>query len=469
MTDRPRGDALDQELRSATRAIVSPTPPPPEYDALQRGLGEQPGGGSSRPRPLVLAAVAIAVIGGVVASVIAANGDDDGGVVVIDDAGPVSDHEGSPDLGSVSVRDLVWDEVVLDTATFGDSPVLIAAAASESMVVVAGAVGDDAALWTSTDRTTWTRVPHDPAVFGGDGQVRVETIVPYGTGFVAAGEIRGGEPGANNRDFHPGTVMAVWISEDGVTWERVRHDEEIFGGIGRQEVFSIAARDDRLVIVGLDEEGFAEGSNDGVGIWTSSDGRAWRQEPGFSGRIWDVTATEDGFVGVGTAVWSSVDGAVWKQVAEADGWVEVRAIPEGFVAISGGGTPSVVWTASDISTWTRVAEFPVPGGPPIVALAAGDAGLVAISGGEPQRMEAGGARMFVSEDGTDWESAASLGLLSESAFFSLDMIRGGHAITAFGPNFVAVGWQFEGSSMWTTRDPTGSVKPADDPAEDGDG
>jgi hypothetical protein len=67
---------------------------------------------------------------------------------------------------------------------------------------------------------------------------------------VAAGEIRG-----EGDDFDPLRVAAVWISDDGETWERIPHDEEIFGGEGRQEVFSIAATGDGLVITGFDEQG----------------------------------------------------------------------------------------------------------------------------------------------------------------------------------------------------------------------
>jgi hypothetical protein len=49
-------------------------------------------------------------------------------------------------------------------------------------------VGDtDAAVWTSPDGLTWTREPHDEAVFGGPGFQEMVWITPGGPGLVAVG------------------------------------------------------------------------------------------------------------------------------------------------------------------------------------------------------------------------------------------------------------------------------------------
>ena len=78
----------------------------------------------------------------------------------------------------------------------------------------------DAAVWVSADGYTWTRVPHDEAVFGGPGNQVIRSVTAGGPGLVAAGH--SGPGGATD-------VAAVWVSADGYTWTRV-HDEVISAG-----------------------------------------------------------------------------------------------------------------------------------------------------------------------------------------------------------------------------------------------
>jgi hypothetical protein len=163
----------------------------------------------------------------------------------------------------------------------------------------------DAAVWIS-DGVVWRRVPHDEEVFGGSGRQVMNRVVAGGLGVVGIGyDTSGGDQDA-----------AVWTSRDGEAWTRVRPDEATFGGIGDQVMSSIAARGPEfLVAVGHDS---SEGDDDAA-AWTS-DGRVWARIPhnegifGGSGRqqMLTVVANERGFVAVGTSTeGGDEDAAVW--------------------------------------------------------------------------------------------------------------------------------------------------------------
>ena len=76
--------------------------------------------------------------------------------------------------------------------------------------------GARAAVWTSLDGYTWTRVAHDEAVFGGvaGDEQGMESATSFGSDLVAVGR-------------------TAWTSPDGVTWSRdasapVARDGEAF-------------------------------------------------------------------------------------------------------------------------------------------------------------------------------------------------------------------------------------------------
>lgn len=98
----------------------------------------------------------------------------------------------------------------------------------------ADANGDCLAVaWTSVDGTTWTRVPHDEAVFGGgpDKQM-MSDVTTIGSGVVAVG-------------------TSVWYSPDGTTWTRIYQDPAL-SGEHNGRMYSVAVGDSALVVVGTD-------------------------------------------------------------------------------------------------------------------------------------------------------------------------------------------------------------------------
>jgi hypothetical protein len=245
-----------------------------------------------------------------------------------------------------SVDGVKWVRVAHDEAVFGGTGVqeMKAVTAGGPGLVAVGWDGPreehsvnsaDAAVWTSVDGVTWVRVAHDEEIFGGDRGREMRSVAVGGPGLVAVG--REHFPAAD----HNAEVAAVWTSFDGVTWARVAHDDEVFGGTGVQEMNSVVAAGPGLVAVGLDER--LDDSREGLttaAVWTSVDGIAWERVPydeqvefkGFAGdkAMISVTATDAGLVAVGfdgggygsrsdATVWTSVDGVSWTRLANDDG------------------------------------------------------------------------------------------------------------------------------------------------------
>jgi serine/threonine-protein kinase len=101
-----------------------------------------------------------------------------------------------------------------------------------------GSNGADAAVWTSGDGSTWTRVPESQ--FVERGHQEIEAALPIGTGVVAVGE--GG----------------VWTSRDLTTWDNTYHPSPSASEIDIMK--GIVQAGGRLVVVGhsrVDGEGSA--------------------------------------------------------------------------------------------------------------------------------------------------------------------------------------------------------------------
>jgi hypothetical protein len=243
-----------------------------------------------------------------------------------------------------SADGITWSRVARDYSVFGGGPTMFSVTSGNSGLVAVGGEdgpgdeGDgfgDAAVWTSADGFTWSRVTHDESVFGGEGQQQMVSVTAGGPGLVAVGW-----------DTSEGTAdAAVWTSVDGISWSRVPGDEGVFGGPGEQTMSSVTVGGPGLVAVGSD--GFYDGVDRGqlgswrrdflgdAAVWTSADGITWSRVPheatvfGGEGNQWmdDVTVGGPGLVAVGgdwssgaraAAVWTSIDGMIWSQVTYDD-------------------------------------------------------------------------------------------------------------------------------------------------------
>jgi hypothetical protein len=229
----------------------------------------------------------------------------------------------------------------------------------------------------------------------------MQSVAAGGPGFVAVGiDMSGGDYDA-----------AVWTSADGLGWNRVPHDEATFGGVGDQWVSDVVAGDLGVIAVGSDmEAGYGHAA-----VWRSADGVAWSRIPydaelvaGWEERMWGVVVGGPGLVAVGhvwqgmeqyrAAVWTSADGVVWTPVPEspelrgsagkATFMSAIAASDAGFVAVgfeSSLGIESAdpaVWTSRDGLIWTRTpdpgAKLAAPGSQAMAAVVIGPDGMVAV-------------------------------------------------------------------------------------------
>ncbi len=226
--------------------------------------------------------------------------------------------------------------------------------------------GAVAAVWRSTDGSSWERVLHDDAVFGPGGHQWMWSVTAAGPGVVAVGH----QGSFDDRD------VAIWYSTDGQTWH-VSPSEEDLAVPGHQVMIATAATEGVVVAAGYD----ARSGDRDAAIWISTDGVDWQQvessdlvAPGDQ-QIMGITATSTGFVAVGydgasgdwdAAVWTSPDGLNWSRMNRhealgGDGDQIMNAIAEtsdGFVAVGSitrdGLEQPAVWTTDDGVAWMLV-------------------------------------------------------------------------------------------------------------------
>jgi hypothetical protein len=229
-----------------------------------------------------------------------------------------------------SVDGLEWSKVPADEAIFGGEGLqaISSVTAGGPGVVAVGldeSAGDQgaAAVWTSVDGLSWTRVPNDEASLGGRGEQSMSSVTAGGPGLVAVGADRGAGTG---------DASAVWTSVDGLSWTRVPHDPAIFESAnGLQVMFSVVAAGPGLVAVGADS-GVASGT--AAAVWTSPDGLEWSRVPhvgnvfggGSTTQMLSVSVGDSGLIASGfdasdvdprqadAVVWTSEDGIQWTRL-----------------------------------------------------------------------------------------------------------------------------------------------------------
>jgi hypothetical protein len=180
-----------------------------------------------------------------------------------------------------------------------------------------------AAVWTSSDALTWTRLPDDEEVFDGPWHQEMSDVVFGDSGFVSVGSTEG--------DDGQSSVGALWHSPDGIAWTRITDDGDLFGEQVAEEwhgLWRVAFGDGKYVAVG------SRGR-----ILISDDGLSWSQTPSFD-FIEDVSSVDIAF-GDGSfvivaeewtpsqddsdewlhapAIWYSTDAINWERIPNEDG------------------------------------------------------------------------------------------------------------------------------------------------------
>lgn len=193
-------------------------------------------------------------------------------------------------------------------------------------VVGVGWAGGRAAVWVSSDGVDWRRVPHDDAVFGTSGEIR--HVVGASFGLVAVGAAAAGE-GADEE-------VVAWVSPDGSEWTRspLGHGAEAFAldylGWANTRL-DVVAWEDLVVAVGaLDRDGDWTYR---PAVWITDDGITWETigddsaeaistPDGDDATLVAVAPYEDGLVAIGFtgdvarypdyAMWTSQVGRDWQ-------------------------------------------------------------------------------------------------------------------------------------------------------------
>jgi hypothetical protein len=215
-----------------------------------------------------------------------------------------------------------WQRIDDDAGVFGDVMSVTGAGSDQFIndiaggslgVVAVGAdgliLGHDAAVWISSDGLVWERLPHDADVFGGEGDQFMHSVVQTSGSVIVVGE--------------SGGVAAAWVSRDGSQWARADvNDESIRAGAEPSVMNDVAIASDGLVAVG------SAGVDLGPAVWLSTDGVTWErlvdsiagEQSGFStddsamSPMTAVAAGEHGLVAIGTKLLdasSSIYGAEW--------------------------------------------------------------------------------------------------------------------------------------------------------------
>jgi hypothetical protein len=349
------------------------------------------------------------------------------GFVAVGDRGDAAREQGDP-FGLVlrSEDGVTWD--VVDDPAFADGQLMAVSVGGPGLVAGGGQVGQTAEMapfWVSppgtlprTEPTTppttsttvltapvtttgeWTRWPVDPDIFGTGA---VLDVVAGGPGLIAVGAAS-----ASCGDGLDPCSGAVWLSEDGIIWDRLDDASGVFEDAS--SIRAVTAGQGGLVAVG-------DGASGDPLVWFSPDGMQWSRSVLPNGkRVFDVVATDTGYVAVGSAeriqgeyiladgaVWTSPDGITWNQIAEdpatfADAWLTAITETDQGLVVVGVLAPDTgfgVWTSPDGITWTkRVVDASFPGPMGLLDVTEGTPGVLTadVSGG-----------LWLSPDGVTWQ------------------------------------------------------------------
>lgn len=245
----------------------------------------------------------------------------------------------------------------LPSPNFGRGAAAWSLYATGKILVITGSAGSSPRIWVSHDGgATWHASP---------AHLRFTALAAGGDGVVAFSLADVSHP------------IRVWTSADGLRWRQLPQPHGVFAnGL----VSSVARGVHGLVAGGV----AASSSLPSVtaGIWTSPDGRTWRQVPN-AGRIFgngsdesqviSIVAGPRGILGIGqgpvrqTVAWASPDGLHWRRgpapFSEPPGSSgDLVAWQQGFVHVSDESGETAIWSSAGGLTWTRVGSDELFGG-----------------------------------------------------------------------------------------------------------
>jgi hypothetical protein len=271
---------------------------------------------------------------------------------------------------------------------------------------------------------SWQRVPEQASLEDG----WIAAVTPGGPGYVAVGGTVGcAADAASSQNLFLGPRQncprdaAVWVSPDGVTWERIESpsfrgdsvredsvplDANADSPDGIQYMNDVAVGPEGLVAVGAAP---VVDDLDRPGIWVSPDGRQWELLPHdedlFSGveEMVRIVTFGDRLVAVaGLKAWVSSDSRNWENVdidRFSTGAVLDLTVWNGtLVAVGERDGHPAVWTSDDGFSWTTVEDTDLmTAGGRLQGVGGDEAGLVALG-----TKSMGRVTPWRSENGIDW-------------------------------------------------------------------
>jgi hypothetical protein len=242
----------------------------------------------------------------------------------------------------------------------------------------------------------WTRVELPGDLVG----LELHDVAAGGPGFIAVG--------GGFREGSSDPEALILASTDGLTWQRAELEAEVAKGQMRA-VISVGGA--WYMAVG------GQCCPDVAAVWISVDGLSWQRLPDspqfFSGLMTDVAVTSAGFLAVGCqanlecsggAVWQSADGATW-QGSNPFLWIPsaVVATTTSYVAVGqtdlSGGRP-VAASSADGTDWQPAALPDVVGA--LNGVIAYESAVMAVGETrDPDTMQPTGY-LITSGDGTEW-------------------------------------------------------------------
>jgi hypothetical protein len=254
---------------------------------------------------------------------------------------------------------VTWTAVPDQEAFTGDVVRMVAVTAGGPGLVAVGQYDPNgfdshAAVWLSADGLAWIRVDESsiegagaavPDEVGGSvelGQAIMSDVTAGGPGLIAVGTV-------DPYWWYP--AAAVWVSEDGTSWDQIVLDERAAGQEGYSQAYRVAANAAGIAVVGQvgDRRGesvtadIAGALHGYAAVWMSENGTDWhlagvldtdpdssscRYQEGASGVLWSGSSllvtgwatttcqTRDEY----RMVWATPDlGGAWHEIARLSG------------------------------------------------------------------------------------------------------------------------------------------------------
>jgi hypothetical protein len=253
----------------------------------------------------------------------------------------------------------------------------------------------------------------------------ISDVVAYGGGYVAVGQLQAAK----------GNEAAAWISQDWRTWTRTFLDAP---AAGDSTLWHVLPAGLGLVAIGsagvlhcVPPEGEGQICDPlPIGLWTSADGRAWRQ-----------TATPAVLAGASIA--------------------SVASGPSGLILVGDAGRDEPgIWTSTDGVAWHRETLAPaVFANAHFLGIAAAHGGwvLTGFTGGSKPaccaRSSAKGATpaAWFSSNGTDWQAAGVDGAKAEPGDWIGRVFAGRDGFVTWGERGISYGWTSPDGRRWSPR------------------